>query len=84
MIRVPITDSKVIEIDVERNVKAGAWLFDRLAFYGECSCCGETTYNKPSKYCPECGAMMVNYEPAQMYYNTIVDAMAKQRSENDG
>lgn len=63
------------------KLSVGAWLFDNGWYYGECSQCGTTNYNQPSRYCPECGAMMLNYEPSLGYYRELLKKIPNKREE---
>ena len=66
---------------VSESLKVGLWVCpDKFRFYPDCGVCGVTFYGKPTKYCPNCGAYMVNYEAAKNHF----DEALKEGTENDG
>lgn len=77
-VNIPMVDTVV---KANNGWSVGAWLFENGWYYGECSRCGEMNYNQPSKYCPECGAMMVNYEPSLGYYREQLKKIPTKETE---
>lgn len=67
-------------LNIER-VRTAAWMFEEGNFFPECSACGQQFYSKPSRFCPNCGGYIVNYEPAVELYERTYEEY-KRGSEN--
>lgn len=49
--------------------------------YADCSACGETPLTKPSYFCPNCGALMLNVYDARLQYESIVAGLKEKLEE---
>lgn len=75
-----------IDIEAENErISLGAWMFEETSIC-ECSACGTKNYWHPTRYCPECGAMMLNFNPAKDHYDKymekITDEVKARNEEN--
>ena len=55
------------------KARFGVWIYDGESSFAVCSMCDERIYHEPSKYCPECGAWMVNHGRASDYFRTLLN-----------
>lgn len=60
---------QIPEHDHKHVVSVWMYRFDGSIF-GECAACGEVHYTRPSNYCPNCGALMLNVYDAWGRYDT--------------
>lgn len=61
------------------------WVFPYAgAIFGECSACGESHYSRPSFYCPNCGATMVNVYDARKYHDELCAAVDDSTKNAEG
>lgn len=59
------------------------WVYPspNLMIYADCSACGETPLIKPSYFCPNCGALMLNVHDARLKYESIVAGLKEKKEE---
>lgn len=67
---------------IERH-QIGLWIFNGETLCPECSACAEYVAMKPTKFCPACGAEMVNVYEAIAEYNRITEAWAERNGSFD-
>lgn len=54
---------------------------DDYLIYAECSACGESFYGKPSYFCPNCGALMLNVYDTKAHYDDILGRMKEKQED---
>jgi rubrerythrin len=42
----------------------GLWMFEENAIWGTCTACVHGCYDRPTRFCPYCGAYMLNHVEA--------------------
>lgn len=72
------------------KVKRNAYSFwvrpiEESGMYQVCRECGTASYSRPTKFCGECGALMINFEAADAdydsFYNMLGESASKEPSE---
>jgi len=63
-------------INTKRN-DLSVWVFpsDLHTCYADCGACRETIYMRPSRFCPNCGALMLNIEAANVCYTETLESL---------
>jgi hypothetical protein len=69
-----------VEANTDDCGKFGVWMF-----YGVAPCCtncGSKQYSRPSKFCPECGAMMLNVAHSIEMYDANLNEICKDAAKD--
>lgn len=68
-----------VTVDENEGPNIGVWMFYGGTAVSHCSQCGGKYYNEPTKYCPNCGALMFNRDAAVEHfgkaYKAILDGL---------
>lgn len=75
---------KIPEPPHKHNYAVWVYPSSDYKIYPECSACCETELIKPSYFCPNCGALMLNVYDARSQYESDVSELKKEQNETEG